>query len=153
MMRSLSAVFLLGALALTASCVSVTGTAAGKPDVTGELSIQGPTFGDRRLTLDRCASGEHQVFLGADFTGGGPLVARLAIDPLSGPGLRVYDSTAPFGKAFVVRQSECEHFHFSLARSGWQINDVWVLKMTLDIDCSTPEGDAIRATIASASCW
>lgn len=152
-MRRLIVVVFLGLLALTVGCVTVPGAATGKPDVTGELSIQGPTFGDTRLTLDRCASGEHQVFLGADFTGGGPLVARLAIDPLSGPGLRVYDSTAPFGKAFVVRQSACEHFHFSLARSGWQINDVWVLHVTLDIDCSTPDGDAIRGIVSSASCW
>jgi hypothetical protein len=145
--------FLLGALALSAGCVSVPGTATGKPDVSGELSIEGPTFGDTRLAVDRCVSGEHQVFLGADFTGPGPLVARLAVDPLSGPGVRVFDSTAPFGKSFVVRQSECDHFHFSLARSGWRINDIWALKMTLDIDCTAPSGDSIRATVASASCW
>jgi len=152
-MRTLSMVFLLGTLALATGCVSVSGTANGKPDVSGELSIQGPAFGDTRLAVDRCVSGEHQVFLGADFGGPGPLVARLAVDPLSGPGVRVFDSTAPFGKSFVVRQSECDHFHFSLSRSGWRINDVWVLHLTLDIDCSTQDGDAIRGTISSASCW
>jgi hypothetical protein len=144
---------LLGALALSAGCVSVPGMAGGRPDVTGELAIQGPTFGDTRLAVDRCVSGEHQVFLGADFAGPGPLVARLAVDPLSGPGVRVFDSTAPFGKSFVVRQSGCDHFHFSLARSGWRINDIWALHLTLDIDCSTPDGDSIRITIPSASCW
>jgi hypothetical protein len=152
-MRRFTVVTLLGALALSAGCASVSGTATGKPDVSGELSIQGPTFGDTRMTLDRCASGEHQVFLGADFAGPGTLVARLAVDPLSGPGLRVFDSTAPFGKSLVVRQSECDHFHFSLERSGWRINDVWVLHLTLDIDCSTPSGDAIRGLVSSASCW
>jgi hypothetical protein len=153
MMRRLCEVLLLGTLALGAGCVSVPGTAAGKPDVSGELSIQGPTFGDTRLPLDRCASGEHQVFLGADFTGPGTLVARLAVDPLSGPGVRVFDSTAPFGKSFVVRQSECDHFHFSLSRSGWRINEVWVLHLTLDIDCASADGDVIRATVTSATCW
>jgi hypothetical protein len=136
-----------------AGCASVPGAIVGAEKVNGSLGVSGPTFGEMQLPVTQCASGEHQVFLGGDFSGQGPVVVRLAIDPLSGPGVRVFDSTAPFGKSFVVRQAECEHFHFSLARSGWQINDVWVLQMTLDIDCSTPEGDAIRATVTSASCW
>lgn len=148
-----AAVALFVGLALSAGCASVPGAIVGAAKVDGSLAVSGPTFGDLQLPVDQCASGEHQVFLGGDFSGQGPVVVRLAIDPLSGPGVRVYDSTAPFGRSFVVRQSECGHFHFSLARSGWQINDVWVLNLTLDIDCSTPEGDAIRGTIASASCW
>ena len=143
---------LLFGLAFGAGCVSMPGAKTGDASVNGELAVAGPTFGETQLRVEQCASGEHQVFLGADFTGASPIVVRLAIDPLTGPGVRVYDSAQPFGKAFVVRQSECDHFHFSLERSNWRINDIWVLHLTLDIDCSTPSGDAIRGTIASASC-
>ena len=151
-MRIAGGLILASGLVLGTGCASLPSAPAGEPDVTGELSIAGPTFGETQLRVEECASGEHQMFLGADLTGQGALVARLAVDPLSGPGLRVYDSTAPFGRAFVVRQSDCDHFHFSIERSGWRINDIWVLHLTLDIDCSTPSGDAIRGTIASASC-
>lgn len=140
------------AFVFAAGCASVPLPGAAGPAMSGEVALSGPTFGETTQRLTDCVSGEHQVYLGADFSGPGPLVVRLAVDPLTGPGLRVFDPQEPYRRAIVIRQSECEGFHFSLSHNGWRINDVYVLKLSLDVDCTLPSGDHVRAEVTGASC-
>ncbi len=148
--RSLAVVALVASLA---GCASIPGAAEG-PSVTGSLALAGPTFGELVLAPTACASGEHQVFLGADFGGTDhQIVTRLAIDPLTGPGVRLFDAQAPFVRTLLMRQADCSSFHLSLERTGWQINEIYVLRVTLELDCSLPSGDGIKGSLAAASCW
>lgn len=126
---------------------------SGEAEISGALELSGPTFGATTLDVGGCASGEHQVFLGADFAGSGGLVARLAVDPITGPSVKIFESGAPFGKAIVIHQSACPGFHFSLERGGWQINDVYVLRVALDLDCTSASGDTVKGRIATSRCW
>ena len=143
------------AAGLLAGCVSLTTPElGGAPAVSGTLSVSGPALGTESLAAGACRSGEYEVFLGADFTGvGSPLTARLAVEPLSGPGVRIFRTAEPFGPAVLVRRSDCAVFHFSLERTGWQINDVYALRVSLELDCTLPTGDAVRGSLSGASCY
>lgn len=148
--------FLLLAGAALAGCIG-TGTGQlgrGEPATTGSVAISGPTFGDVTLAPTACRSGENEVFLGADFSSPeSPLVLRLAIDPLEAPGVRIFDRNDRSAKTLVMRKADCASFHFTLGRNGWQINDVYVLETSVELDCSLPGGDRVRGKVATASCF
>ena len=61
--------------------------------------------------------------------------------------------TAPFGPAMVVHKADCAVFHFSLARTGWQINDYWVHTVSLELDCALLSGDQIAGKLFAPTCW
>lgn len=141
---------------LLAGCISTgTGQLGDKEPVTqGSLEITGPTFGGATLAPTACQSGENEVFLGADFSSpDSPLVLRLAIDPLEAPGMRIFDRNDRSAKTLVMRKADCANFHFTLSRTGWQINDVYVLKASLELDCSLPSGDRVVGKVETASCF
>lgn len=148
----------LAALLLAAGgCSSVGPLERGEPAVTGALTLAGPTFGERTLAPATCTTGEHELFLGADLreagAGEGVLVARLVVDPLAGPAVRIYAAAARFGPAVVVRREECAAFHFSLAETGWRINDYRVYDVSLELDCALPSGDRVAGELAAPGCW
>lgn len=152
-MRKPALALLAALLGSAAGCVTL-GPAGHEPAVTGRLVLAGPTFGERELVPVRCDSGQRQVFLGVDFASGETgLVARLAVDPIDGPAVKIFEAGAPFGPALLLRQRDCAAFHFSLARSGWRINDFDVLRVTLQLDCSLPAGDSVKGELAAPSCW
>ena len=138
---------------LTAGCgIPALSTGAG-PEVSGTLSLAGPTFGDVSLSPATCISGEHNVFLGADFLDPETkLVTRLAIEPLGGPGVRIFRAEEPFGAALLLRRSDCEVFHFSHDRSGWQLNDIYIARISLQLRCQLPSGDSVQGELAAAAC-
>lgn len=148
----------IAALLLAASgCFSAGPLRRDKPEVTGSLALAGPTFGERGLAPVSCTSGERQVFLGADFGEAegaeGALVARLVVDPLAGPAVRIAAAVAPFGPAVVVRRADCAVFHFSLAQTGWQINDQRVYSVSLELDCALSSGDRVAGRLLAPTCW
>ncbi len=137
-----------------ASAPEPASSAKNEPVISGRLEFAGPTFGTQSFEPKACASGEHEVFLGADFSSpGSRVVARIAVDPLEGPGARIFDKEARFEKALVLRRETCQNFHFALDRSGWRINDVYVLKVHLELDCSLPNGDTVKGSLDAASCF
>lgn len=148
---------LVALLLALGGCFSVGPLERGEPTVTGSLALAGPTFGERTLAPMTCTSGEHELFLGADLTeagaGEGVLVARLVVDPLSGPAVRIHAAAARFGPAVVVRREECAAFHFSLVESGWRINDYRVYDVALELDCALPSGDRVAGELAAPGCW
>jgi len=147
----------LGILLFASGCIS-TGPGAGQgrrePATTGSITLSGPTFGDVTLAPGSCRSGEHEVFLGADFSSpGSDLVVRLVVDPLEAPGVRIFDRNDRSGKTLVLRKADCAGFEVSLGRKGWQLNDVYVLEAHIQLDCSLPGGDRVEGRVATESCW
>jgi len=148
---------LLGILPLLlAGCISTgtgPGQGRGEPATTGSITLSGPTFGDVTLAPSACRSGQHEVFLGADFSSpDSPLVLRLAIDPLDPPGVRIFDRNDRNARTLVVRKADCQIFQLTLGRTGWQLNDIYVLKASLELDCRLPGGDSIAGKAETASC-
>lgn len=147
---------LLAAALLGVGCFSSGVGQNGKngPVVTGRLELSGPTFGAAVLEPKACTSGEHLVFFGADFSSPeSKVVARIVVDPLHGPGARIFDQDKPFDKALVLDRQICQTFHFSLSRNGWRIDDVYLMKVHLDLDCSLPGGDTVKGQLDAASCF
>lgn len=121
---------------------------------TGSLDLGGPLFGAQTLSPTLCDSGQHELFLGADFSSpSSPLVTRLVVDPLNGPGVRVFDREARFTRALVFRQEHCATFHFSLGQKNWRLNDIDLLEVQLELDCVLPSGDTLRGKVQAATCW
>jgi hypothetical protein len=144
---------LLGLWALlTAACGSLP-PPGGSQGVDGWLELGGPTFGEATLRPAACAAGERQLFLGADFHDpASKLVARLAIEPLDGPGVRIFDAEDPFGREVTVRRGDCEVFRFSHQRSGWKLNDIDVVRVALELRCELASGDTVRGELSASGC-
>lgn len=150
----LAALAALGLAATLLTGCSTTAVGNMQPEPTGSLTLAGPTFGDVSLTPTTCRSGQHEVFLGADFSSpDSKVVARLVVDPLAGPGVRIFDSEARFDRALVLKREDCASFHFALNTGAWRLNDIDVIGVTIDVDCTLPNGDKVQGKISAPSCW
>ena len=49
--------------------------------------------------------------------------------------------------------ADCSVFHFSLERTGWRINDIYALRVRLELSCSLPSGDAVQGSLTAARCY
>ena len=118
----------------------------------GSFEVETPSVGKQTLTATGCTSGDRQSFLGGDFTAqNSDLVLRLVVDPLDGPGVRLFSASAPFDNSVVFRRSECGVFHFSLDTTGWRVNGVYDYRLTVDLDCSRA-GETIRGKASTTHC-
>jgi hypothetical protein len=100
-----------------------------------------------------CLSGEHDVFLGADlFDPETHLVVRLAIDPLHGPALRVYDADEPFDRTVLFFRDECPIFDMTLERTGYMVNDIVIRSLDLEVECENEDGATIRGSATASRC-
>ena len=119
----------------------------------GTFSISGPAFGQQTLQATTCAVGEHQVFLGFDLSDETTqIVTRLVVDPATGPVVRVFRAAAPFDATILFHRSECRVFRFSLDSTGWRIDHVEQLAVSLDLDCQLPTGDTIVGRARDPGC-
>jgi hypothetical protein len=122
---------------------------------TGALTIRGEAIEALEpveLHPSACVSGEHQFFLGADFVDEAQgLIARLVIDPLGEPTLRVFHADEPLGRGVVFARSQCARFELELERTGWQINDVYALRVRLDVECGA-EGESVVGDVSAEGC-
>ena len=152
--RALISAFLLGMIAVGPACSSSsTSGTSDKAEPLGTFTLAGPTFGTHTLYPKRCASGERQYFLGFDFTDEAEgIVARLVVDPTGVPVVRVFSTAAPFDKTIVFRRTECRVFHFSVDSTGWRINRIDQLSVSLDVDCDLPSGDRIAGKAQDSGC-
>lgn len=102
---------------------------------------------------DLCTSGEHQLFFGADFPDRRHgAVLRLAVDPIDGAAVRVFDPQDPEILTVVFRPGDCSTFRYSLEPSGWRINDFRDFRVALEVDCDTGDGTTLRAQVSAAHC-
>ena len=148
-MRSRSLVTLTSSIVLAlAGC-----TAALRPSGPQTLAVSGPTLGSYELKPSLCVAGQHYVFLGADLvqetTGS---TARLVVDPVTGPAVRVFKAGDPYGPSIVLRRADCKTFEPHLERTGSWINGIDVVKVTLDLDCATVAGDRVVGKLSADEC-
>jgi hypothetical protein len=119
----------------------------------GSMTLSGPTFGHQTLLPTVCVSGERQFFLGFDLhdekVG---VVTRLVVEPATGPVVRVFAASAPFDKTVLFHRPECRVFHFSLDSTGWLVNRIQQLNVSLDLDCQLPSGDSIVGNASDPGC-
>jgi hypothetical protein len=119
----------------------------------GSLMLSGPTFGHEALLPTFCASGERQFFLGFDLRDNkAGVVTRLLVDPAAGPIVRVFAVSAPFDKTMLFHRAECRVFHFSLESTGWRINRIDQLNVSLELDCQLPSGESIAGKASAPGC-
>jgi len=146
------------AVCILAGCLSsrpvpeFAGATGSASQALGSFTIASPVLGQKTLSPTSCSAGDHQFFLGADFSDpASGLVLRLVVDALEGPAVRLYAADAEFDKSVVFRRAECSVFHFSLDSTGWRVNKVYDYRLTLQLDCSRA-GDSIVGSLSSTHC-
>ncbi len=135
---------------LAAGCAS-----AGRPVPSGAqvMAVAGPTMSSFEMKPSVCIAGQHFVFWGADLveekTG---LTVRLVIDPLSGPAVRVMRFNDLEAPSFVVGRANCRKLKADVKRVGSMINGIDVVKVDLDLDCATTDGDSVVGKVSTDEC-
>jgi hypothetical protein len=143
-------------LATVSACASL--SPAGEGDRTasaslGSLTLSGPTFGEATLHPTACLTGERELFLGFDLRDASAgVVTRLIVDPAAGPIVRVFAISAPFDKSVLFHREDCRVLHFSLESTGWLINRIQQLDVSMDLDCRLPSGERILGNASDARC-
>ncbi|HUP22523.1 MAG TPA: hypothetical protein VNB06_06235 [Thermoanaerobaculia bacterium] len=149
-----------GAVALSAvavsSCLSLGIPLGEAARPTGALTVRGEAIDavePIELQPSACVSGEHRLFLGADFVDEAQgLIARLVIDPLGEPTLRVFPAAEPLQRGLVFARSECARFELELERTGWQINEIYALRVRLDVECGEGESESVVGSVSAEGC-
>lgn len=124
---------------------------AAKSQPAGSVTLRSRTLGDRTLKPTSCQSGEHQLFLGADFVDQGTAM-RLIVEPTGAVSLRFFDVAHPLDPGVLFRRQDCGRFELSLDRTGWRINDIYDLRVSLDFDCRDASGDTAAGQLATDHC-
>ena len=148
------ACLILGLLALGqgACFASVPGLSRDAPPI-GALAFATPALGEQTLAPASCLSGEHQLFLGADFVDpGSGWTARLLLEPTGAASLRVFEAARPLEPGVVFDRHDCSTFQLSLERTGWQIDEIYDLRVSLDVDCRNAAGDSAKGRLAVDHC-
>jgi hypothetical protein len=146
-------VLLLTAALLEGGCVSTTAPTGSDRVPIGTVQVTSATFGNVTLAPASCASGEHQLFLGADFLDAARgATVRLILGPTGEATLRVFDTARPLDPGAVIPRSACSKAIVSFERTGWQINDIYDVRVSLDVDCRTASGETIQGKLAVAHC-
>ena len=143
---------LCGLALLSAGCVAGTALNAEKAEPAGAVTLKSPTLGDRTLKPAACQSGEHQLFLGADFLDGQGVTTRLILEPTGAASLRFFDAAHPLDPGVLFRRQDCGRFELSLERNGWRINDIYDLRIRLDFDCRAASGETAAGHLATDHC-
>ncbi len=151
-MRSFRLFLLSGLAFLGAGCAVGTVLPAGKAEPAGDVILRSRTLGDRTLKPAACRSGEHQLFLGADFPDGQGITTRLIVEPTGAVSLRFFDVDHPLDPGVLFRRQDCGRLELSLDRTGWRINDIYDLHVSLDLDCRNASGDTASGHLAVDHC-
>jgi len=147
-----SAVLLSSLALLAAGCATAPALQSAKAEPAGGVTLRSQALGERTLQPTACQSGEHQLFLGADFPDGQGITTRLILEPTGAASLRFFDAAHPLDPGVLFRRQDCGRFELSLDRTGWRINDFYDLRVSLDFDCRTASGDAAAGHLAADHC-
>ena len=107
---------LAGAALLGTGCVVSTAISAAKAQPAGSVTLTSAALGDHTLQPAECRSGEHQLFLGADFLDGQGIVTRLIVAPTGGASLRFFAAAHPLEPGVLFRREDCGRFELTLFR-------------------------------------
>ena len=130
-------------------CLVGSAVEAAKSQASGTVHLTSSGLGNRTLAPTDCASGERQVFFGADFLDDQGITTRLIIDPTGTASLRLFATDRPLDQGVVFHRQDCSRFELSLDRTGWRINDVYDLRVSLDFECRTASGDEAAGALAA----
>ena len=125
---------------------------AASDGASGTVSLQKAGSEAVNFSPATCRSGEHRLFLGADFLDTAGQTARVVIDPLGGSTLRFFSEDRPQIEGTIFRKSDCTTFNMVLDRTGWWIDDIYDLKVQLDFTCRLNSGEAASGTLSAAHC-
>ena len=138
---------------LQCGCVATTAVVGSSGVPMGTVHVASTTVGNVTLAPTACASGERQLFLGADFLEGSRgTVVRLILEPMGEATFRVFDAARPLDPGIAFRRAACSKALVSLERTGWRIDDIYDLRVGLDLDCRNASGDSLRGTLSVAHC-
>ncbi len=150
------AVCLFGALAtliLLNSCFTTSVEEADNSKPLGNFVLTGPTIGKLSIAPTSCDVGQRQLFLGFDFLDQKlGMVTRLVVDPVTGPVARVFKVDKPYDMSIIYHRAECKTFHFSLDSTGWLVNHIQMLQVSVELDCQLASGDRIIGNAKDSSC-
>lgn len=146
-------VLLLTAALLQSGCVANTALVGRDSGPIGKIQVTSATFGNVALAPAACASGEHQLFLGADFLDSARgTVVRLILEPTGAATLRVFNTAHPLNPGVLFPQTACSKVLISFERTGWRIDDIYDVRVSLDVDCRTAAGDSLQGMLTVAHC-
>src|SRR4029079_6004887 len=143
---------LLGVGLLHGGCIVGSALEAAKSEPTGKVHLASMARGEHDLAPRVCASGERQVFLGADFLDDGAITTRLIVEPTGAASLRFFPADTPLAPAVLFNRAECGRFEIGLEHTGWQINEIYDLRVRLDFDCRNGAGDAASGALVAEHC-
>lgn len=153
--RLRGAVLAIAAAALLTACASApAGNGEGETGAPlGSFSFSDPTVGSQTVLPAACFAGGREFFLGFDLVDqSSGLDIRLVVDPATGPVIRVFALAAPFDRTILFQRADCREFHFLLAPTGWRINGVRQLDVSLELDCQLANGDRIVGKASDPGC-
>ena len=151
-MRLRQLLALLGVALLHGGCIVGSALDAARSEPTGKVHLASATLGEHDLVPRVCASGERQVFLGADFLDGGAITTRLIVEPTGAASLRFFPAGKPLAPGVLFNRAECGRFEIGLEHTGWQINEIYDLRVRLDFDCRNGAGDAASGSLVAEHC-
>ena len=151
-MRSRRLVALLGIALLHGGCIVGSALEAARNEPTGKVHLASATLGEHDLVPRVCASGERQVFLGADFLDDGAITTRLIVEPTGAASLRFFPAGEPLAPGVLFHRAECSRFEIGLEHTGWRVNEIYDLRVRLDFDCRNAAGDAASGSLVAEHC-
>jgi len=123
---------------------------AAPGDGIGRFEVSSAAVSRGVIVPTRCEAGDHENFLGGDLRDDSlGITVRLVVDPLYGPALRVYDTSAPFERAVLFFEEECERFEMRLDRAGFRVDNASVRDLELEVDCENEDGATIFGRAAA----
>jgi hypothetical protein len=139
--------------AVQLSCFASSAIDAIKPQPTGAVHLASGTLGNRVLTPTTCASGERQLFLGADLVDSREgLTTRLILDPVGSVSIRVFNSSHPLDPGLLFQRHDCDQLELSLEHTGWRINEVYDLRLSIELACHLASGESLQGKLAADHC-
>ena len=80
------------------------------------------------------------------------MTTRLIVDPHGVATVRFFRADEPLEPGVSFTRAACETFEISLKRTGWQINEIYDLQVSLRFDCRTESGDTASGQVAAEHC-
>jgi hypothetical protein len=79
------------------------------------------------------------------------LELRLAIDPLTGPAVRMMKESET-DPSIIVRPRNCRTFEYKLESTGRSVNSVTEVRVSLRLDCRSKAGDYLVGNVELPEC-
>jgi len=125
----------------------VSGGPSGSPIEQATLSI-----GGRAYQIDACTSGDLQQFLGVDLADQkAGAFARVVIDPIDGPRLRIV-AREGLDRAAVFTRDQCSQLDADVHPTNWIVNNVRAVSGYVNAECRASSGPPVSLHVRFTHC-